>query len=391
MSIFNKTERQIEPFSTGIKEISDASKKANSISIFNFLENRIIREHCDIIDDSAKKSEELYNKKKSYEPIVKRQLLESQILNRIDSISHTGKDIIFKDIIFEMFRKSLYIDESFIMENYENLKYVTDKYINDNGGYKLLESSINRTNSPILKSIQVLCETTTKRTCKRKIKECGNSVDKENDLNILNFELNDDEKETFDLNKTKLGIDELSDLVKNKVLTVVQDEKARQEKEENLIKDIEDDISDKLGDNDNPDDNNVKETLNKIIINKSPIEETTLFNALLRHSYKEVLESIASLIPGFTEQEREDKRRYNDFKVRTTSKDVSNGEYNLDEEVNQTKPDEGFIKDEEYDINMDLVLAEAITKYTLMELLYTIQLEQYSHDTVRKISEKLIH
>ena len=393
MSIFNKAERKVEPFSIGIKESSDISKKANNMCVFDFLENRIIHEHCELINNRAKKSEELFNQRKSYEPVVKRQILESQILNKIDSLSRTGKDIIFKEILFELFKKSLHIDDKFIMENYENLKFVTDKYIDNNGGYKLLENSIIKTDSPILKSIRSLCETTTKRTCKRKIKECNSNADKENSLNILNFELDDEEKETFDLDKSKLGIDELSNLVKNKVLTVVQDEKQRQEKEEELIKDIEDDVSDKLADTDGntPNEQDVKECLNKIIVNKNPIEETTLFNALLRHSYKEILESISSLIPGFADEEKREKEYYDDFKVRTTTKDVSKGEYSLEDEINQTKPDEGFIKDEEYNINMDLVLAEAITKYTLMELLYTVQLEQYSHDTIRKISEKLIH
>ena len=45
----------------------------------------------------------------------------------------------------------------------------------------------------------------------------------------------------------------------------------------------------------------------------------------------------------------------------------------------------------EVDIDMDLILAEAITKYTLMELAYTIKLEDYSSETVRKISQKLLN
>jgi len=404
MSIFNKAIREIEPFSNGIKEISEISKNASCISGFSFLEDRIIKEHCDIIDESVRRTEKEYDNRKLYEPIIKKQLLESQILNKLNSLNCSGRDILFKEILFEIFEKSLHLDEDFISENYENLKFVTNKYIDDNGGYKLLENAINKTGSPILKSIYSLCEATAKRTCKRKIKECNSDVDRENSLNILNFDLDDEEKEDFDLDKTKLGIDELSDLVKSKVLTVVQDEKQRQEKEESLIKDIEDDISNKISNDDNQTEENVKEALNKLLINKKPIEETTLFNALLRHSYKELLESIASLTPGFNDNIEKDKQRVDDFKFKTTNSDVSSndkiyystndvskGEYNLNKEVEQTGPDEGFVKDEEYSINMDLVLAEAITKYTLMELLYTIQLEQYSHDTIRKISEKLIH
>ena len=186
---------------------------------------------------------------------------------------------------------------------------------------------------------------------------------------------------------------------KKKVLTVVQDEKNRQAKENELISAIEDQIS---SDDTATDEKSINEALNKIKISQNPIEEVTLFNALMRHSYKQLLiqENVATTATDDRVNNDSDNK---DFTVNTDEDDIDGtnydlvnfrlsriGEYNLADEYREADPQPSFIDRDEFEIDMDMVLAEALTKYTLIEMCHTIQLEKYDHAAIKKLSQKLI-
>jgi hypothetical protein len=122
-----------------------------------------------------------------------------------------------------------------------------------------------------------------------------------------------------------------------------------------------------------------------MIIKDIPVEESTLFNSLFRHSYKEVLESIASDQSDFGNSDDDDPA---DYDVNATKKDIEDSEYEGDDDITDEAERHGGV---ESDIDMDLILAESITKYTLMELCYTIQLENYKYEDIQKISQKLLN
>jgi len=372
MSVFKNIETRVEKFSTGIKDLNNYNKISNGAASKEYLNKKAVLEHCEDIDDKAKKSEKDYNYRQKNQGIFNKQLLESQLLLKVNELTTQGKVTVFKEILFEVFKKALYLDESFIMENYENVRALTDSYVDNNKGIKLLESATQRTNSPLLRNMLTLCENTARKVATRKmqqINECRNPEQ----LDDINFEMNEEEKETFNYEKDKLGIDELAKLVKDKVLTVVQDEKSREAKQEELYSDIEGELKE------NPDvttEEAAKEALAKIAIKQNPIEETTLFNALLRHSYKELLENVAiASDDGNKEQKRKEE-----------NEDLDDIDYDIEDEVG----DDDVLGSDDLDIDMDLVLAEAITKYTLMEMAYTIRLEEYSIEAVRKVTQSLL-
>lgn len=398
-SIFKGFNNKVEKHSFGINEVNQYNRVSNGSAARDYLNNKAILEHCNEIEESAKRSEKAFEDRQKLSKVTLKGLTESQSIIVLNKINDEGKTSLFKDIIYEMFNKSLILDEDFILENAQNIKALTDNYIDSNGGFKLLENAIKRSKSPFLQSVKKLCESTSIKVGKRKlklIKEADSAVD---DVNSLTFDLDDDEDTEFNYDKKELGIDDLSDLVKQKVLTVVQDEKQRETEQEELYSDIEDQIQ---NDDKVTTEEAAKEALSKIQIKQNPVEETTLFNALVRHSYKEVLENVA-VNTNTNDAVEKDAKDASDYKVNTdedditideqkdfTTEDIKDSEYSLDDEMQDTDPDFDDGDDDEEEIDMDLVLTEAITKYTLMELAYTIQLESYSIDNVKKICQSLL-
>jgi hypothetical protein len=394
MDIFGNVNLQVVTHSTGIKKLTNATKITNGAAAKAVLERMAAIEEAEEIDKQALQSEKDYDAKKQTEKVVTKQINDNQKINKVSEVYHTGKNIIFKEILFEVFKKSLYLDTEFIQENWENLRSLTDSYVDSNGGIKLLEAAVTKTGSPLLKNVLALCENVAKAVCQRKLKK-ANECDEVDD--ILNFDLEKDEEDDLNYEKQKLGIDELADMVKQKVLTVVQDEKSRQQDEDELYGDIENQLSE--DDNVN-DENSVEEALNKIFIMKNPIEESTLFDSLLRSSYKEVLENIA-IKTAQQDEEEEDEKNSRNASVNSKEMDIM-----MDEHKNTYKRDiegdEPLVDDDDMElgmdnaitesntIDMDMVMAEALTKYTLMETLYTLMLENYTTADIQKMSQKML-
>lgn len=294
------------------------------------------------------------------EGVLKRNMLESQVYNAVGRFNTECKTYLFKKILTEVYAKSLIIDDDFVQEHFNDVATAVSKYVDENGGFKLLENAVTRTNSKLLGYIKTVCEKCAAKVSARKIKEtteCG-------DVKHLNFDLNPDEQNEFDNMKSEINPDEIADLVKDKVLTVIKDEKQRQQDEDELKAEIENEIRD---DETVVDEETAKESLNRIVANRNGLEETTLFNAIFRHACGELLiESLAT------------NNHNTDDDVDTTTDDIAS----------QSAADDDNVEHSE--LNMDAVLSEAIAKYTLMEMAYTLKLEDYKPEELRQLAVNMI-
>jgi len=396
MTNFPKTNNVVVKHNTGVKTLNAINNMSIGAACKEAYMKRVLVEHYEDIDASAIQSEKEYENRQAGGNIASRQILESQLFYKSNDIYRSGKEILFKEIVFELFRKSLNLDEEFVLEHLENLKQVSDSYIDKNGGFKLLETASMESKFPLLKNIQSLCESVAKEVSKKKMK----LAPQVSTANQLTFELSEDEKNEFDYEKDKLGMDELAGLVKQKVLTVIQDEKSRQSKEDDLITDIENQLRD---DDTVTDPTSAQEAFSKIRIKQNPVEEVTLFSALMHHSYKELLENTAT---QDSDTNNADDREDRNYKVNVDVDDINgssdldhldhqnrhSNEYDLSGEIGEYQPDKNtsFIDRDEFEIDMDMVLAEALTKYTLIELCHTLQLEKYDAKSVKKLSQKLL-
>lgn len=383
MDIFKNANLKVEPYNytigkeTALNIASESSMANAKLREMNAAQkNAIVQESIDSVEFEIQKKENI-------ERVVMNSLAEAQLPNVMNSISVTGKDILFKDILFEVFEKSLLLDEDFVCEQYENLRALTDNFIDENGGFKLLESSIERTGSNLLKRIKTICESTANKVCKRKLKEFNEC----NDRDCLNFDINSEERDELNFDKGEIDIDKISSMVKDKVLTVIRDEKEREEEEKKIVTEIEDDL---IENGEVTDEKSLNEALEKIVIGKSKVQEATLFNALLKSSYKEILKENVAITSADKNKVDKDDDFSASYDTEANLDDIKNDslepDYNVeDDEVNDNLVLEGA------SIDMDLVMAEAITKYTLMETLHTLKLKDYSYNEIAKMTHKMVN
>ena len=368
------------PFSNVCKTVETYSfNKTNSRKIDNMSDtaaaNSALRklkakEEEKLMESQLLKDASKYHYDKLSEGIVAKYIKESQIPNNINKIYNDAKTHIFKDILFEVFFNSLLMDDDFLQENSANIKHLTDKYIDDGGGFKVLDNAIkNSMDNELLKKIKSVCESVAKEICDRKLsdsKECKN-------IELIDFDMNQKETDMLDYSKKdNLNIEKISELVKNKVLTVVKDEKERQEINHEIVENIENDLK---ANDDVTDEKSLNEAMSKIVLNKSVIESSTLFDALFRDCYQEYITENVAIASA-------DKDNIDD------DKEVSRN-YDTEMDMDDALEDEEPVEDTE--VNMDLILTEAITKYTLMETLYTIGLENYSHENIKKLTERILN
>jgi len=370
---------KVQRHSFGISKVSEHSNITSSVAANQYLQKRALLEHYNDIDRSMERSEKESEHREAMNNIYTKKLLESQIPNLINEINKEGRTIVFKDILFEMFAGSLVLDEDFVIAQETNLRTLVDSYVDGKGGYALLENAYRVSKSPFLKIIKTVCESTANKVARRKM---ADAKEGQLDVSAIKFELCDDEKDELNYDKEKISIEKLSSMVKNKVLTVVQDEKARQAKEDEIYQDLESEATE----NGESDDKSVQESIRQAIIKDVPVEESTLFNSLFRHSFKEVVESALAMVS--VDNANDDDDVSDDYDVDAQEHDTTVDEFEEDSKLGSESKSHGTVQS---DIDMDLILAESITKYTLMELAHTIQLENYTHDSIRKISHQLLN
>lgn len=267
--------------------------------------------------------------------IIEASLAGDRLLKSSNDSYAEGKELLFKNILFEAFYSCLYLDDDFKGTMKESLYGVVSDYVDQRGGFKLLENAVMQSKSPFLAEMKRICEATARNVCNRKLSEEDQTID---------FSLNAEEEDEFNYSKSNLGIEELSDLVKSKVLTVVKDEKQREKQEAELLQDLADEVEASVEE--------VEEAMQKSMIDIPVVEEGTLFNSIFRDSYAQYIKEGCQ---------------------------------------KATESDEWDEDTEDFEIDMDVILAETITKYTLMEMSYSMQLENFSHAEVRKMVHLMLN
>lgn len=169
-----------------------------------------------------------------------------------------GKKMLWNKVLFETAYDACWIDaplkERLMQPLYETFEStvnfvheVCPKAFSDKPGTRLLEA------------MDSIITEAAKKASKRIAKEC--SDDPNSDPDRINFDLNDEEEEKLNQDLQDLGKDDIADKVKDKVLTVIQDEKAAGKKKAETMKELdeakkddEDDDDDDSDDEDDEDD-----------------------------------------------------------------------------------------------------------------------------------------
>ena len=386
MSIFKNIERSVVTAQTNNKkEYRVIDKMSESAASGSYLRKIAENERAEQIEKELEKQENDAIKKEKSEQVVMMSMQADKARTKINTINEAAKVGILKDILFEVFQKSLILDEEFLIQQESSLRYIVNKYVDDNGGFALIENAIKTSDSILLKKIKTLCESIARDVCNRKLKD-AKSIDDPSDFN---FDVTDDENEKLDYGKSTLDIDRISELVKNKVLTVVQDEKHRQESETERMNNIEDEVKKSINEATSE---AIDIAFDKIIVSKPAIESGTLFNALLRSTYRELLlenVAITSTDHNNIEKNHDKSASYN---VNTDEEDITSDDIdNEDDEIETSEINPDLLYENSSSIDMDIILTECIAKYTFMEMLHTIKLENYSYANISKLTERLLN
>lgn len=301
--------------------------------------NSVIKESIKADNQHYAKIEKDYERKSQISAIAEAAIAKERPFKTVNEAYNEGKELLFKNILFEAFYESLYLDDDFKSSVKESLYGVVSDFVDQRGGFKLLESAVLATKSPFLKNIKQICESTARKACNRKLVEADGPID---------FSLNNEEEESFNYAKNNVGIDELSELVKSKVLSVVKDEKEREQKEAELLQTLADETDKDVAE--------VEEAMRIAKTGGPIVNEGTLFNALFIDAYTQYLAEGCS----------------------KKHKDVTEND-DLEDEIDN------------FEIDMDVILVETITKYTLLELAHTIQLESLTQADIRKMVQKMLN
>lgn len=293
------------------------------------------KEEIDYVAESARFNE--LNKKVESRRL--NELKESRAYNiALNEGYDKLKDSLIKDFMSQICVESLLIDEEVVNNNLRNIVSLVEEQVDDLGGFNGIKQIAESTNNPLLQNMINVCEEVCKNVGKRNIKEANGEAKN------LSFELNKDEMNDFDYRKQAVGIETIIDNIKDKVFQVVQDEQKMNSDKKEIMNEIEG----KIQELEAP----VQEAMEFIFGSK--IEETTLFDSLMRSRYSQIIESSCSSI--FESIDPDDEEDFED-------QEFSMSEIEIDDDIEDEIDDDDDIEDEidEDDIE-DEYLEESIQK-----------------------------
>lgn len=187
----------------------------------------------------------------------------------------------------------------------------------------------------------------------------------------LNFDMTEDEKEEFEYDVDNLQLDTISDTIKKKVLDVVMEERERSEQE----KEIEEELAQQ---EENSDDGTVVESaIQEYVLNEYKKEPPTLFRSITESVIKAELSNavMEGSISGAS------------IRHGKISRKIDSAMNSDAVEVNTLTDPESLL--DESDTLSDLVLADSITHYTLLETFFTLGITNYTTEDVQELSRAL--
>ena len=272
--------------------------------------------------------------------------IDGYLMNLSTKLYMEGKEVLFKDIMTNIYLESVYLDDDFKQEHAANLKEVMAEYLDNNGGFKILESACKTSKSKVLKNMKNVIEGCARKASLRKTKElqeaCAGKNKGAKALEVMNqkhsFDLNDEELEEYNKSREKLSEDEIVNLVRDKVLDVVKDESERQRD----IEAFEQELEEKVQELDTEKERTaLKESVTQAM-NSGTFVDSSLFESINVSTMKEMMAELKN-----------------------------NGV--------------------EESVDMDLVMAESIAKYTLLEVMNTLCLENFTRADVQRLCMQLMN
>lgn len=261
----------------GISGRSALGTTSTGIYAKEFMESKNRRDQQVLLENSITERDNIVKQVCLLENVNSRKIADKQASFIIGDMTKAGRDYAFKYAMGVIFENCLLLDDYYIKENSSKIRAVMEDYIDKNGGIALLENAMKTNKTRFLSMLMEACNKTANKCAKRKLKE----AEEIGQTTGIKFDITDEEKEELDTEISAMDVEQLSSVVKDKVLNVIKDEKERAQQREEFEKELAEGSEDAI----------VKEQVFKANYKYSSAKDT-LFNAFMSESYKDVLESV---------------------------------------------------------------------------------------------------
>ena len=378
--MFSKVER----FSTGID-------RPNSREHFGKM--RQVDEHNRQVDliqkqnDQARVVNESTQATRAYTEgtLNQRDLARAQRV-AIERIHKDAPEMILREAMHRIYTKALCLDTDFVTENTEIFRFMAHMYTHRSGGIANLKARMESTKSPFLASLYKTCMESGKKLADKKIEKIKKATNK--DEAIIDFSVDEETAEDLFADIDKLTVDEIADLVKEKVIKVIQDETDKDDNEEDLASELKEVRSDAEGDAEAGDDDTdpeddetgVEESFNIRNRYAKVVKESSLFVAIMTGCYKEKMGVLKEANDPLKQSVINNPLNLNVYDIYL--QDSNNALGFVDFVKNLDTPD---VAGDQTNIDNDEILAEAVAQYTLLECFNTVKLIDITYEDTQQM------
>lgn len=190
--------------------------------------------------------ESAYADKVREETLSKERMVPRTIQALTNEAYKVFPEIIFREYFTNLVKESLLWDDYAVKEMANGIRYMSHKYIAEAiGGLEGLKQAAIESKSPYLEKVYNVCMEAGKTIAKKKKEKMEKTINSSNVDNAkLDFSIDEDDNEMINQKMDTLNIEDISDMVKNKVLQVVKDENDSQKKDDEFITNLKEDIQD---------------------------------------------------------------------------------------------------------------------------------------------------
>lgn len=276
--------------------------------------------------------------------IADKHVLDRQIDNRLNHLYNEGRDIVVENFLSDIFYGAIPMDEDAKEDRKNLIMEAAHRYYQSKGGaFNYISEAVTRTKSPLLENVVKTAKSVSSAVVTRKRKQAKNG--EITDVNNIVFDIDDANKDELNYMKEKVNAERITELVKKKVINTVIDERERAEQQKKLEESIEEKVSE------------------SVIRHLGSVKEIdSLYSSIMNRNAKVAMESVNVIhASGYS----------------------GNSNIGLMPSEDPNAP----ITDDSYSLDLDLVMAESITSYTMMESMYTLGLEAYTPKEIMAIIE----
>lgn len=246
-----------------IEELRERSTtmKTNRKALMESTANELDKKHNAVMLEALKLENETTSQNSAVLENMK-QKRSRELLTRKTTIDRMGllesaKEMTMNKVLFEIVYEAYWLDDSVkqstIKETYNAYKDTLS--VVDN---VCLESKVQNGNkSKFIKAVESVVEQVCEKAVSRILLEAKESGDTD-----IKFNFTAEEESELDEKLSELGKDDIVEMVKNKVLSVVQDEKRAGKEKAEMLKEIEDSTNEDVEDVDTEDPTGVGDTTN---------------------------------------------------------------------------------------------------------------------------------